>query len=159
MPQHLVNLFAGAISRGEMRGALIAGGEALRTQHGLECAQTDINWHEAPGGEPELIGDSRHGWNEDEGRHNMRAAVTMYPLFENAMRDKHGSSISSHQISMARLMERFSKVAADNPLATRREGWSAERLAQIDADNRWIGFPYSRFRSLMPSLIRQPHSS
>ena len=31
MPQYLVNKFAESISRGEMRGALLCGGEALRT--------------------------------------------------------------------------------------------------------------------------------
>jgi acetyl-CoA C-acetyltransferase len=46
--------------------------------------------------------------------------------------------------SMARLLANFSDVAVGNPLATRRERFSAGRLATIDADNRWIGFPYTR---------------
>ena len=46
--------------------------------------------------------------------------------------------------AMGQLFARFSQVAADNPLATRREGFSAERLATVDEENRWIGFPYPR---------------
>jgi acetyl-CoA C-acetyltransferase len=145
MPQYLVNMFSEAIVRGEMRCALVAGGEALRTQHALEKAGSDISWQEDPGGEPELIGDPRRGWNDYEDRHGMRAAIAMYPLFENAIRGHRGSDIATHQHSMALLMERFGRVAAANPLATRREAWPAERLEHIDQENRWIGFPYPRF--------------
>ena len=38
MPQYLLNLFAEEIAGGRMRAALLCGGEALRTQHGLERA-------------------------------------------------------------------------------------------------------------------------
>jgi acetyl-CoA C-acetyltransferase len=146
MPQALVNMFAEQIVRGETRAVLIAGGEALRTQHGLEKTSVpDALWSESPGGTPELIGDPRRGWNEHEDRHGLRAAIAQYPLFENAIRGERGESADDHLRSNARLMAGFARVAAANPLATRREGWSAERLATVDADNRWIGFPYPRF--------------
>src|SRR3546814_4815602 len=87
MPQYLVNRFAEQIARGEMQAAMIVGGEALRTQHGVERrGLDDISWREDPGGEPELIGDPRRGWSDDEDRHNIRAAITLYPLIENAIR-------------------------------------------------------------------------
>nr|MCU0922872.1 acetyl-CoA acetyltransferase [Burkholderiaceae bacterium] len=58
MPQYLLNEFAESIARGEMRAALLCGGEALRTQHGLERAGAAAGlWTEDPGGTPELIGD------------------------------------------------------------------------------------------------------
>ena len=145
MPQYLVNLFAESIARGEMRVAMVVGGEALRTQYGVEHANLDISWSEDPGGEPELIGDARRGWTDHEDRHNMRAAITFYPLFENALRGARGRSLEEHMHCMGKLMAHFAKVAADNPRATRRDGYSAERLVTIDAENRWIGFPYPRF--------------
>jgi acetyl-CoA C-acetyltransferase len=46
--------------------------------------------------------------------------------------------------AMGRLFARLSEVAARNPLATRREGYSAERLAAVDSENRWIAFPYPK---------------
>ncbi|MGA2128346.1 MAG: acetyl-CoA acetyltransferase [Xanthobacteraceae bacterium] len=144
MPQYLVNQFAEAISRREMRAAIVLGGEALRTQHGVERANLDVSWHEDPGGEPELIGEPRRGWSDHEDRHNMRAAITMYPLFENAIRGRRQRSVPEHMRAMGRLFARFAAVAAQNPLATRRQGFSAERLATVDADNRWVGFPYPR---------------
>lgn len=144
MPQYLVNLFAESIARGEMRAALVCGGEALRTQHGVERAGLPVSWAEEPGGEPELIGDPRRGWSDHEDRHQMRAAIAMYPLFENAIRGVRGRTVERHLAAMGRLFARFAAVAADNPLATRREGLSAERIATVDASNRWIGFPYPR---------------
>ena len=144
MPQYLVNQFAEEIARGEMRAAMIVGGEALRTQHGVERAGLPVSWHEDPGGAPEQIGDARRGWNEHEDLHNLRAAITQYPLFENAIRGQRGRSVAEQMQFMGKLMSNFAKVAAANPLATRREGYNAERLATVDADNRWIGFPYPR---------------
>jgi acetyl-CoA C-acetyltransferase len=144
MPQYLVNLFAEAIARGEMRAAMIVGGEALRTQHGVERAGLSVSWQEDPGGTPELIGDPRRGWSDEEDRHGMRAAIAMYPLVENAIRAARGHSVAAHLAAMGALFARFAAVAADNPLATRREGYSAERLATVDEANRWIGFPYPR---------------
>lgn len=144
MPQYLVNMLAEAISQREVRAAMIVGGEALRTQHGVERAGIPANWTEDPGGQPELIGNPQRGWSNYEDRHNMRAAITMYPLIENAIRAARHQSIPDHLQCMASLFARFSQVAARNPLATRNHAYSAERLATIDGDNRWIGFPYPR---------------
>lgn len=144
MPQYLVNRFAEQIAQGEMRAALVCGGEALRTQHGVERAGLPVSWSEDPGGEPEAIGDPRRGWSDHEDRHDMRAAIVMYPLVENAIRGALGRPVDEHLAAMGRLFARFAAVAADNPLATRREGHSAERLATVDGGNRWIGFPYPR---------------
>jgi acetyl-CoA C-acetyltransferase len=144
MPQYLVNQFAEMIAGGQLRAALIVGGEALRTQHAVERAGVVGCWNEDPGGQPELVGDPRRAWSELEERHNLRAAIVMYPLIENAIRAFRRRTIDEHLQAMGRLFARFSEVAADNPLATRRQKFSSERLATIDDENRWIGFPYPR---------------
>ena len=135
MPQYLVNLFAEEIARGEMRAALIVGGEALRTQFHGERAGINVSWNEDPGGEPEIFGDERRGWSDHEELYGMRMAIAMYPLIENAIRGDRNRSVSEHLQDMGRLFARFAAVAAENPLATRRENYSAERLATIDAEN------------------------
>lgn len=144
MPQYLVNLFSEQIVAGEIRAALICGGEAMRTQHAVERAGLPVSWNDDPGGEPEQIGDPRRGWNDHEDLHNLRAAISMYPLFENAIRGARGRSIPQHMQAIGELMAGFAKVAAANPLATRREGYSTQQLTTVDAGNRWIGFPYPR---------------
>jgi acetyl-CoA C-acetyltransferase len=144
MPQYLVNQFTEAIAEKEIRAVLITGGEALRTQHGVERAGLPVSWHEDPGGKCELIGDPRRAWSDYEDRHQMRAAIVMYPLIENAIRGACGRSVPEHMLSMGKLFARFAAVAACNPLAIRREGYTPDRLATVDHDNRWIGFPYPR---------------
>ncbi|MBX3642948.1 MAG: acetyl-CoA acetyltransferase [Rubrivivax sp.] len=144
MPQYLLNLFAEEIAGGRMRAVLLCGGEALRTQHGLERTGASGVWNEDPGGTPELIGDPRRGWNNHEDLHRMRAAIVMYPLFENAIRGARGRGIEAHQRHIGELMARFAAVAAANPLATRREGYTAEQLITVNERNRWIGYPYPR---------------
>ncbi len=144
MPQYLVNWFSEQIARGDMRAAIIVGGEALRTQHGAERAGISGVWNEDPGGRPELVGEEKRGWSDHEDAHNMRAAIAMYPLIENAVRGEKKRDIATHMRAMGELFARFAKVAADNALATRREGYSAERIATVNESNRWIGFPYPR---------------
>lgn len=145
MPQALVNLFCEQIAGGQMQAVLICGGEALRTQHGVQREGLTVKWSEDPGGAPELIGDPRCGWSDHEELHRLRAAITFYPLFENSIRGARGATVAQHLRSMGDLLARFATVAAANPLATRRDGMSAQRLASVDADNRWIGFPYPRY--------------
>jgi acetyl-CoA C-acetyltransferase len=144
MPQYLVNRFAEEIAGGETELALICGAELLRSTQNARKAGLKIDHTEDPGGEPTRIGDNRFGFSDEEARHELRAAIHFYPLLENAIRGGLKRDVASHMAAMGRLFERLAAVAKDNPLATRREGYSAERLATISDDNRWICFPYPR---------------
>ena len=71
----------------------------------------------------------------------------MYPLFENAIRGHRGRGIAEHQAAMGTLLARFAAVAATNPLADRRAGYSAEQIATPGPGNPTIAFPYTRLMS------------
>jgi acetyl-CoA C-acetyltransferase len=144
MPQYLVNRFAEEIARGETELALVCGAELLRSTQLARKAGLAIDWNEDPGGEPDRVGDKRFGYSDEEARHELRAAIHFYPLLENAIRAGLGRDVPTHMAAMGRLFHRLAMVAKDNPLATRRAGYSAERLATIADDNRWICFPYPR---------------
>ncbi len=144
MPQYLVNRFAEEIANGETELALICGAELLRSTQNARKAGMAIDWNEDPGGEPTRIGDNRWGFSDEEARHELRAAIHFYPLLENAIRGGLKRDVASHMTAMGRLFHRLAVVAKDNPLATRRAGYSAEQLATISDDNRWICFPYPR---------------
>ena len=145
MPQYMVNRFAEEISRGETELALICGAELLRSTQNARKAGLKLDWDEDAGaGEPERVGDKRFGFSDEEARHELRAAIHFYPLLENAIRGGLKRDVPSHMLAMGRLFERLAKVAHDNPLATRRQGYSAHELATISDDNRWICFPYPR---------------
>jgi len=134
-PQYLVNRFAEEIANGDTEFALICGAELLRSTQNARKAGLAIDHNEDPGGEPTRIGDKRFGFSDEEARHELRAAIHFYPLLENAIRAGLKRDVASHMTAMGRLFERLAAVARDNPLATRREGYSAERLATISDDS------------------------
>jgi acetyl-CoA C-acetyltransferase len=145
MPQYLVNRFAEEIAGGHTDLALICGAELLRSTQNARRAGLKIDWNEDPGGgDPTRIGDPRFGYSEEEARHELRAAIHFYPLLENAIRGGLRRDVDSHMKAMGHLFARLAAVAKANPLATRRDGYTAERLSTISDDNRWICFPYPR---------------
>src|ERR1700730_6396045 len=144
MPQYLVNRFAEEIANGETELALICGAELLRSTQNARRAGQEIDGNEDPGVGPIGIGDKRFGFSDEEARHELRAAIHFYPLLENAIRGGLKRDVDRHMKAMGRLFERLAAVAKDNPLATRRKGFSAEELSTISDHNRWICFPYPR---------------
>ena len=144
MPQYLVNAYAQRIADGELDAALVCGGELLRSAQIARRQAIELDWREDPGGEPLPVGDSRLGWSDEEARHGLNAAIWFYPLIENAIRADRGHGPGEHLHSMARLFARFARIARDNPLATRRDGFDSETLARIDANNRYISWPYPK---------------
>ena len=74
----------------------------------------------------------------------MKGAIFAYPLIENAIRGKENRTIEEHNIEMGKILEKFSMVAKNNPLADRRQGYTAEVISNINEQNPYIGFPYSK---------------
>lgn len=144
MPQWCVNRMFEMIARGEVRAALIAGGESLATQKAAERAKLKLDWSEDAGGDPESWGNTARGWSDMEDRHGMRGAIYAYPLFENALRGASGRTISEHQTAIGTLFARFASIAAGNPLADRQKAYSAHAIARVTPDNPYIGFPYTK---------------
>jgi acetyl-CoA C-acetyltransferase len=150
MPQVALNRACERIAQGESTVALLTGAEALRTELAARRAGVNLDWQEDAPGAPEEWGGHRWAWSEHEAAHNMQAAINMYPLFEQAIRGARGRSGArgysndAHRLAMGRLFARFASVARDNPLATRRKGYSAEEIATPSEANPITGFPYTK---------------
>ena len=144
MPQWCVNRMFEMITRGEMEAGMIAGGEALATQKNAQRGGLKLDWNEDPGGSFEEWGVDKRGWSDIEDRHRMAGAIFAYPMFENAIRGDKGRSISEHSLEMSRLFSNFASVAANNPLADRRQGFTAKQIATVSSYNPYIGFPYTK---------------
>ncbi len=143
-PQMLVNDAATRIHDGELRLVLIAGAEAVYSARRARAQSVDLGW--SPRGNPTPdAGDPRPGVSEMEAKHGATLPARVYPLFENALRARYGHTIEQHQQEIGRLFASFSAVAADNPDAWFREAKSAEEIATPDADNRYVGFPYTKY--------------
>jgi acetyl-CoA C-acetyltransferase len=143
-PQWLVNETAERIASGRVRLALIAGAEALHSARRARKLEQQLDW--SPRGRPEPnAGDNRPGSSDMENKHGAFAPIQVYPLFENALRAKHGHSIAAHQREVGELCARFSLVAAQHPNAWFPEARTAEEIATPGPANRMVGFPYPKF--------------
>lgn len=144
MPQWCTNRLFEMVVRGEVGAAMICGGEALATQKAAERAGLTLNWNEDAGGTYEDWGVATRGWNDVEDRHRMAGAIFAYPMFENGIRRSLGRTVPEHLAAIGRLFAHFSAVARNNPLADRRQGFTAEQIATVGPDNPYIGFPYTK---------------
>lgn len=146
-PQSLVNHFAEEIASGRRSMVLLSGAEALDTLAKAAKSGVRLNWQEGEAGlgQPQLLWPHRPGSNDTEKVHGMVAPIVTYPLFENALRRYYGLSTEAHQRDIGKLFAPFTEVASTNPCAwfpTRR---SAEQIATVSADNRYVGFPYTKY--------------
>jgi len=144
MPQWCVNRLFEMITRGEVGSALICGGEALATQKAAERAKLVLDWNEDAGGAFAQWGIAKRGWSDMEDRHRMAGAIFSYPLFEQGIRSHLGHSVPEHLLVVGRLFAHFAAVAKDNPLADRRQGFTAQAIATVSTENPYIGFPYTK---------------
>ena len=144
MPQWSINRMFEMITRGELEAAVVCGGEALSTQKAAQRAGIELDWSEDPGGSHVEWGVETRGWSDMEDRHKMAGAIFAYPMIENAIRGSRGRTIAEHNLEMGKLFSGFAAVAALNPLADRRDGYTPEQIGEVSASNPYIGFPYTK---------------
>ena len=144
MPQWSVNRMCELITRGEVKTALIAGGESLYTQKKAQRLGLQLDWNENPGGKFKEWGINKKGWSNLEDNHGMKGAIYAYPLIENAIRGNEKRTILEHNKEMGRILAKFSNIAKNNPLADRQQGYTAEEIYTVNDLNPYIGFPYTK---------------
>lgn len=141
-PQLLIGEAAGRIAAGELDSALIVGAEALATRRAYRQAGEHVEWSYPADPKPP------YGWERPphptELAHELFFPVHTYAIMETARRAAHGLSISQEMADRGRMMAPMTEVAAANKHAWRRTVRTAEELATPGADNRFVGWPYTR---------------
>jgi acetyl-CoA C-acetyltransferase len=66
-------------------------------------------------------------------------------LFETSLRSSSGRSPEEHLAYMGKSFERLSRIASQNPFAWSRRLLSAQEIATPTPDNRFVGYPYTKF--------------
>ncbi len=130
----------------DVGGAPVAGGQ-LKAQGEAPVAGPSGRGPKGmgqPQAQAETWGVSTRGWSDMEDRHRMAGAIFAYPLFETGIRAHHGRTVPQHMAAIGKLFAHFADVAKRNPLADRRQGFTAEEIAAVSADNPYIGFPYTK---------------
>ena len=144
-PQMLVNMFAEAIRNGENDVVLLAGCEPLRSQARAQKAGLQLDWSEDTGDEPESLGKEPTMISRHEAAHGIAMPVAVYPLFESALGAHYGRTPLEQRQHIGALMHRFTQVAAANPYAALPIERSADELITPTDDNRYIGYPYTKY--------------
>jgi acetyl-CoA C-acetyltransferase len=141
-PQLLIGEAAGRIHAGELDAALIVGAEALATRRAYRRAGERIAWsHAADPRPPYGLERPPH---PAELAHELFLPVHTYPIMDVARRGRQGQSIADEQAERGRIMAPMTSVAAANPYAWHRSVRTPAELVVPAADNRFVGWPYTR---------------
>jgi acetyl-CoA C-acetyltransferase len=141
-PQVLVQDAAAAILDGSYDLAVITGAEALDTRRRAKKAGERLDWSfratepapfpfEAP-------------FHPTEVAHEVFQAWLTFPVFDIARRARLGIAPDAYRRQVGELLAPFSEVAATNPHAWFPLARTAEELATPTADNRIVGYPYTK---------------
>lgn len=140
-PLQLINDAANLIGRGEIELAAVVGAEALRTA--AKRAQADIAaGRPAPASSITDVATALAG--PLARKYDLLTPIDVYPLYENATRAAWGQSLAEGQSESAVIWSGFSAVAADNPYAWMRQVVAPDDIADANANNRMVSFPYTK---------------
>lgn len=148
-PQWLIHRTAEKIYRGHIHLALLAGAEAVHTVRRARRKGIRLDWEVGEPGICVEVGDTRPGTSSLELAHGLQLPVHIFPLFENAIRARLGLGIEEHRRRIAEICAHLSSVAARNPYAWFQKPRSADEIAAVTPENRYIGFPYTKFMNAM----------
>lgn len=138
-PQDLINRTAESMQRGELDIALICSAEALATVRKAKKAGERLPWSHRRS--------SPFPWDPphpSELAHEVMQAWETFPLWDTARRAKRGASLVDDAAEAAAMMAAMSVVAAGNPHAWRPTALDAAAVGTATADNRYVGWPYTK---------------
>lgn len=141
----LTNSAAGRIASGDSQLAFIGGCNNIRALSLARKAGVRLDWPTGGAGSPTEIGKTGDGVNEAELAIGLQMPISIYPIFENALRAARGQSLDEHRRAMGALFEPFTRIAANNPYAWFPTERSGEELSSTTPANRMIYFPYPKY--------------
>ena len=143
-PQKYVNLMAERIARGEAEVVLLAGAEAIATLKRAARAGVELDWQEEVEGSLEDRSFGPPLLNAYEIAHGITYPTQVYPLFEQAIRNRRRTRLQDHLVSMGKLFSPFSIAASHNPYAYFPAMRTPRELATPEDENPFIALPYGR---------------
>jgi len=141
----LANGAAMRIASGDSQLAFLGGCNNIRALTLARRAGIRLDWPTGGTGSPTIFGKTGAGSSEAEFAAGLGIPISIYPIFENALRAARGQSLEEHRQSMGALFEPFTRIAAANPYAWFPIERSAEELSEPTSKNRMICFPYPKY--------------
>lgn len=148
-PQALINKACAKITARRASAVLIVGAEGIWSRRRARRANERIPYttqtQDQPNGQPdEALGKDVSMNNEVELERGLRMPINLYPVFESAFRASRHESIDDHRDRLAAFWERFNQTSLDNPYGWVRKPMSATDIRNPSAQNRMVGFPYTK---------------
>jgi acetyl-CoA C-acetyltransferase len=138
-PQELINRTATAMQRGELDLALVCSAEALATVRVAKKGGERLPWSHRKS--------TPFPWeppHESEIAHEVMQAWETFPLWDTARRAGRGATLTDDAAEAATMMSTMSVTAAANPHAWRPTALDATTVGTATADNRYVGWPYTK---------------
>ena len=142
-PQVLINDVAEAMLRGELDTALVVGAEALATKRALKKAGEKPRWSFPPAERKPFPFEAMP--HEAEIAHEVFQAWLTFPLFDVARRARRGDPLDAYAAGIGSMMAPMTDVAAKSPHAWFPVTRSASELITATPDNRYVGWPYTKW--------------
>ena len=142
-PQLLVQDAAAAIVRGDFDVAIVTGAEALETRRQLKKRDEKPAWSfKDPERKPFPFEAPFH---PAEVAHNVFQAWLTFALWDVARRARAGVAPDQYRRGLGDLLAPMTRVAAANPYAWFPIERSAGELIAPTAENRMVGYPYTKY--------------
>ncbi|KIW33349.1 uncharacterized protein PV07_00206 [Cladophialophora immunda] len=145
----LCDAAARRISFGEIKAAIVTGGEALASLAACAAAKKlpPPGWTKLNQKVDSVFSPTETELKSKAGTlastYAIGAPIQVYPLYENAFRAHRGQSVQENHKESARLYAEFAQVAKGNPLAWNYgKAESEETIGTVTKRNRMICFPY-----------------
>lgn len=157
-PQMLLNRIASRIAGGELGTAVLCGAEAWRSRTNARRAEEHLEWTKQPGEvAPDWTGEPFSMGHPAEHAKAIVTPLQTYPLFETAIMhaeiEAHPDlGVAGHIERVGRMWAGFSEVAAANEYAWNRTALTAEEITTPTADNRYVGWPYTKSMVSFPDV-------
>lgn len=158
-PQMMLNRLARLISEGELQVGVLLGAEAWNTRTGAKRTGTKPEW-ERQGEDVTPDWGAEHTFTMGHPAEHARgivAPVQAYPLFETAimhaeLTENPGRSVADHIDTVGEMWAGFSRVAAENRHAWRRDRLTGADITSATPQNRYVGWPYTKSMVSNPAV-------
>jgi acetyl-CoA C-acetyltransferase len=136
-----------AVAAGAQQIGVIVGGEAKYRD--LRAKITGQSAPETQQDEQTPLPDVRHNsadpfCSDLEAQRGLMSPAELFAIIESSLRHHQGLGVEEHRDAIARLYSEFSRIAAANPDAWRREPIAAEDIRNPTAKNSMLAFPYTK---------------
>jgi len=145
----LLNESALSITEGKSKFILLTGGETWYSTSLARKGKRVLNWSQPKVSKYTEAGKMK-SLSEFEVKYKLQTPSISFALLETALRAASGRSLEDHQLSIGRLLEKFSLVGSNNPFSWLKKPRTAKEIITPTQINRKVSHPYTKYMCSNP---------